>query len=381
MEFSTGRSNTLISCDWFALSCLLAHPYRGDAFALPSGWSCMLCSPTSVWQHRWFIMDDLGNKLATILATPRSPIIDARRAVVEIANPVLYSSNFRLITDAVCSALPMSIEGMNRVDLCGDFNMTNTLWQVVRGIEAGDLYLKGLRRGTCWWSSDNGRRVPHQISWGGRDSVFHWKLYNKYKELHEGGIESSKPYIERAWREAGLEPKCVWRLEVSVTSTNSVEKWDGEGKIQPFEWYDERVGIWTGLYCSKFIIRENMGHANKRYDPIVEFLYSNGEMSRFLKHKTKAETERESDVERRVVCKMWKEFQEGDVRANTFLMNAIGEFLRTMCQFERNINAICRRFNLDRSVVMNELELVEHNQYANTLNINEILEKARQDWV
>lgn len=380
MEFSSGRSQVVVSCDWFALSCMLAHPYRGEAFALPSGWSSLVCGSTSVWQHRWFIMDDLGNKLATILATPRSPIIDARRAVVEIANPVLYSAEFRSITDAVLSALPLSVEGINRVDLCGDFNMTENLWQVVRGLEGGDYYLKGLRRGVVWWSADNGRRVPHQISWGGRDSVFHWKLYNKYKELHEAGLDSAKPYIESMWQACGLDVKHVWRLEVSVTSTNSVERWDGGGRIQPFEWFDERVPIWSGIYCSKFVIRENQGHANKRYDPVVEFLMSQGETERFLKHKAPSERDRESSVERRVVCKMWKEFQDGEVRANTFLWSAIGEFLRTMCQFERNVNAICRRFNLSRTDVFKELDIVHEAQFANTLNINEILETARKDW-
>lgn len=379
MEYAAVASPTIVSVDWFALSCMLACPYNGHALTVPSGWSVIPCSGTAVWECRFFIMDDLGNKIATILTKPKSPIIDARRAVVEIANPILYDYKFREITDTICNALPMSIEGLNRVDLCGDFNMTEKHWQVVRGLESGDMYLKGLRKGVVWFSADNGVRVPHQLNWGGKDSTFKWKLYWKYKELHEGGVAPSKPYIENMWRDCGLDVKHVWRLEVSVSSSNSIEKTTGEGKVLPFEWYDNRAMLYQRLYTDKFVIRLDQGHKNKRLDGIVNFLMADDGAGKFIRHKSKPDSERESDCERRVVCKMWKEFQDGEVRANTFLHAAIAEFLRSMCQFERNVNAICRRFNLTATEVFDELSIADIRRYPSTLNINEILESARTD--
>lgn len=384
MEWQGKSNDVIVSVDWFALSCCLARPYAGQELVVPAGWSVLPCSGTAVWQFRWFIMDELGNKVATILTRPKSPIIDARRAVVEIANPVLYSARFRWVVDRVCETLPMSIEGMNRVDLCGDFEMSMDRWQVVRGLEDGIMYLKGLRRGVVWWSADNGVRYPHQISWGGRDSVFHWKVYYKYKELHEAGVESEKPYIEAMWREFGLEPKNVWRLEVSITSCGSIEKSDGSGKFMPFEWYEKRSEIYERIYRQRFVVRHFEGHSNKRYDPVVKFLMGVDNAAKFVSRKKVDNEDMESSVERRVVCKMWKEYCDGEVRANAFLHASIGEFLRTMCQFERNINAICRRFNVSRGDVFAELSLAEEKQYHSTLNINDLITEAalskQQEW-
>lgn len=351
------ESPIVVSCDWFALSCMLAYPWNGHAFALPSGWTCVPCSSTAVWEHRFFFLDELGNKVATFLCTPKSPIIDARRAIVEIANMWLYDYDFKTICNDVLNAFPLSVEGLNRVDICGDFHMTEKKWQVVRGIEAGAMYLKGLRRGVFWWSTDNNSRVPHQISWGGRDSVFHWKLYYKYKELHEGGVESSKPYIENTWKSLGLTPKYVWRLEVSVTSSNCLEKTDGSGKVQPFEWYDERVQLFERLYRDKFVIRMNEGHKDRRNDAIVTFLLGDNGANKFIKHRSEPLSEKESNAERRVVCKMWKEFNDSEVKANDFLHSTIAEFLRSMFQFQRNINAVCRRFNITETEVYKALEI------------------------
>lgn len=354
------ESNVIVSCDWFALSCVLGHPYDGRAFDVPCGWSVVECGGTAVWKYRWFVMDDLGNKVATILTSPKSSIIDERRAVVEIANQWLYSEDFRAITDRVLSVYPMSVDGLNRVDLCGDFNMTARQYQVYRMLQDGSAYLKGIRRGADWHEWKRRAKDAHQQSWGGKDSVFHWKMYYKYKELHEGGIESSKPYIEKMWEDNGLDVKHVWRLEVSVSSSNSLEKTDGTGKVLPFEWYDSRVEIYNRLYRDKFVIRENMGHADARHDPIVHFfrLADDGE-GKMIKHRGNAMTERESDCERRVVCKMWKEFRDNEVRANDYLVSAIRDFLVQMFQLEYNVSAVCRRFNLSKSEVIHAVETLE----------------------
>ena len=118
----------VVSVDWFALSCVLAHPYDDTPLQVPMGWSVVECAQTAVWARRWFIMDYLGNKVATILAVPRSPIIDERRAVVEIANMWLYHPQFLEVVDLVLQCYPMSIDGVNRVDLCCDFEMTPSRW-------------------------------------------------------------------------------------------------------------------------------------------------------------------------------------------------------------------------------------------------------------
>lgn len=351
------ESDVIVSCDWFALSCMLASPFITRPCEVPLGWSVLEQGGTAVWKNRFFIMDGEGNKVATILTTPKSPIIDERRAVVEIANQWLYHEDFRRLTDVVLASMPMTITGVNRVDLCGDFNMTARQYAVFRMLQDGTAYLKGVRRGADWHESKKRFKEAHQLSWGGKDSVFHWKMYYKYKELHEGGIESSKPYIENMWREEGLDVKHVWRLEVSVTSSNSLVEIQNERRMGFFDWYDRRAEIYNSLYRSKFVIRENQGHSDSRNDPQVWFFLPDEKLGseKLLKHG-KANTMRESDNERRVVCKMWKEYRDNEVRANDFLCENIRVFLVAMCQKASCVSAICRRFNLTESEVVMALE-------------------------
>lgn len=354
MVVSPSESPVLVSLDWFSLSVELPRPWsKENTFALPEGWQVLDMPPTAVWQKRYFVMDWEGNKLATFLTVPRSPIIAANRGVLEVANPVLYSTEFEYYLDAILNITSMNITGVQRADLCGDFAMTRRLWSIVRGFEDGQNYLKGLRRGVVWWCSDCGRRVPHQVSWGGMDSVFHWKLYWKYKELHEGGSPvPSKPYIEEMWRMANLTPQTMWRLEVSVTDTNRVVQPDGT-HIGVRDWWRLRGELYRKIVMDKFVVREFQGHKDRRRDPIVVFFDFEKE-GKFLRHKGSSRAV-ESEAERRVVCKMWKEFTDGEVRCNQFLLDGIRDFLMYMFSQERNIQAVMRRFNLTHTDVMKAL--------------------------
>lgn len=356
MKFDGVReSDVIVSCDWFSISCLMAHPYVGAPLVCPSGWSFVQCSGTNVWQYRWFLMDNQGNKVATILHTPKSSAIDERRCLVEIANPWLYSDCFREYTDIALDVMPMDITGLSRVDLCGDFNMTARQYQVYRMLQDGSAYLKGVRQGVDFHEWDKRCKCAHQMSWGGVESVFHWKMYWKYKELHQGG-DCSKPYIENMWADEGLDVRNVWRLEVSISKPNRLEKIGNGERVKIWEWFDQRSELYRQLYLDKFVIRENMGHKDARSDPKVDFFrfdddWSDGKM---LRHG-KARKEMESMDERRVVCKMWKEYVDGEVQANDWLCGNIRAFLVAMFEKESCVQAVCRRFKLTESEVIRKV--------------------------
>lgn len=343
----------VVSLDWFGISCKLAAPYDGRPLYHPRGWQVQACGNTAVWQNRWFLLNPDGIKVATILCTPRSPAIPACSAIVEIANVWLYADNFHEIVDISLSVLPLAPSGMNRVDLCCDFEMDDIKWQVFRYLEDGQCYLKGLRKGVVWWSTDLNRRMPHQLSWGGKESKFHWKIYWKYKELHEGGLGCTKPYIEEVWKNANMEPKRVWRCEVSITDCNGIISNETGKKVPMMDWYDERVELYRRIYGDKFVVRMNEGHKDRRNDPAVRFLHIDG--MKLLKHKLSQGHEIESDVERRIVCKLWKEFQDIEVRANDFAMEGLRNHLMYMFQKARNVVCVCRRFNLTETEVLNAI--------------------------
>lgn len=350
MLCAMARNDIVISCDWYSLSCHLAS--LGNAPNVPTGWKVQEMGRTAVWGQRVYIMNPEGVKVGTILMEPISPIIKSDRAVVEVSNVFLYRADFHAMLDVLLLSYPLIVDSVQRCDLCADFENTGSRWEVTKMLEDGRAYVKALRRGVIWWGKESRNRRPHQLSWGGKDSAFKWKLYNKHKELWEGG-QCSKPYIEELWRNAGLEPTKVWRLECSVTSISSLEC-QLAGRYDYREWYDRAVELYRNLYADKFVIREDQGHADRRDDDILTLLDLYGE--KVVRHKKPRDAEIENDVERRIVCKLWKEFTDGEVRCNDFAMEGLRNHLLWLFQKYSNVCAVARRFKLTEGEILKEFE-------------------------
>ena len=339
-------SNIIVSCDWYSLSCHLG--ILGTKPFLPSGWKAQPMGRTAVWGQRVYVMNPEGVKVGTILMEPISPIIKSDRAVVEVSNVFLYRADFHAMLDILLRCYPLYVDNVQRCDLCADFENTGARWEVTKMLDDGRAYLKGLRRGVNWWGMETKSRLPHQLSWGGKDSVFKWKLYNKHKELWEGG-QCSKPYIEDMWRASGLEPTKVWRLEVSLTSISSLSN-AAFSNVDYREWYDKAVPMYKDIYADKFVVRENQGHHDRRDDDKLTFLEFHG--VKVLRHKKPRESEVENDVERRIVCKLWKEFTDAEVRCNDFAMEGLRNHILYLFQKYSNVCAVARRFKLSEGEIM-----------------------------
>lgn len=344
-------TDILVSCDWFALSCCLAAPRCSRPLSVPAPWSVVQVSPTAVWSDRFFILDEEGNKVATILCTPRSPVIDERRCLVEIANRWLYDSRFHAVCDSVLSCLPMSITGVNRVDLCADFQMTDALWRVFMRLARGDAYVKALRTGSVWWqvvdvpfAGLSRGRVPHCLTFGGVDSTFKWKVYWKWLELHQAEPDSKKPYISDLWKRMGFSAPAVWRLEVSVMDANRLAEASGR-RLPPFVWFDEAPRVFADIYADKFVVRKDEGHKDKRNDTNLPFLDIDGMKS--LWRAAPRTDSGDSDCERRLVCKLWKECSAIDVQANRMAFDRLRECLRGFLERPANIHALQANCGVD----------------------------------
>lgn len=351
----------VVSCDWLALSCQLSRPRDGRPLVAPAGWSCLSMTPTAVWGERWFILDRDGNKVATLLCNPRSPNIAPDRAMVEIANRWLYYDDFHDTCDKVLDVLPMVITGLNRVDLCCDFEMNEDRYSVYKRLARGDAYVKALRSGSVWWQDvslgDVGAhselvRVPHCMTFGGKESVFKWKVYYKWLELQQAPPDAKKPYITDLWRDMGFNEKAVWRVEVSVSDTNRLCGVDGS-RILPMAWYDERVRLFCDLYNDKFVVRANQGHKDKRNDEVLTFLSVDG--GRSVRHALPRGSHDDSDPERRTTCKLWKELQQSDTQCNDVLTGILKRSLRELCERPTNVWVLQRTFNLDVSDIVTAL--------------------------
>lgn len=363
MAWANERKNAagIVSCDWFSLSCMLAEP-RGDvSLSVPVGWSAVQMSSTAVWADRFFVLDSLGNKVATVLCSPRTPCMDARRALVEIANRWLYDDEFHSVCDAVLSCLPLAVTGLNRVDLCCDFEMTDKLWESYCALARGDAYLKALKAGSVFWQTVaqpfgglEPSRLPHCISFGGKDSIFKWKVYYKWLELQQADDDAKKPYISDLWSRAGFDERCVWRCEVSISGSNKLVDASGS-RVPAFDWYDKRVQIFSDIYYDKFEIRLDQHHKDKRNDKRLPFLDIDGLKS--IRHAVPESERGDSDAERRLVCKLWRECQSIDVKANRGLFDMLRSNICQLCEKPSNVWALQRAFGV--SVADVERLLVE----------------------
>lgn len=359
-EKSTGRG--VVSCDWLTLSCKLAHVWDGKPLQAGNGWQCLPMSSTAVWGQRWFVLDNEGNKVATLLFQPRTPKIPPETANVQIANRFLYYDDFRGVCDKVLDILPMAICGLNRVDLCCDFEMTEELWHTYMLLARKFARLKGISDSVVWWKNitmdqKDGKNVlgevPNQINWGGKDSTFKWKVYYKWLELETAPPEEKKPWIQDLWQQMGFNARYVWRVEVSISGTNSLRTLGNE-RIAPFQWYEDRVRLFCDIYADKFVVRRKQGHADRRNDEILPFLEVNGRKS--IKHALPSTSREGSDPEKRLTCKIWAELQNGDVQCNRSLSDLLKGNLMELLQRPSNVWVLQRMYNVSMEDIVNAIE-------------------------
>lgn len=277
-----------LSVDWLSLSLRLFRPLS----RCPEGHRWAYYSPTNVWSSRWVLYNDYGDKVFTILFQPRSSIIEASRAVLEVANEWLYhgigiNGVLKLLEKCFDSSRygndgipPFSVAGISRVDLAADFCPDEAQADVIRGLNDTRYRVAGKQNGSGFWSTVKSDRLspmwqnycPHDMNWGHKTSDVKWKLYYKSKELQDeaGGFGWSKPYIVDMWREVGLDEANVWRLEVSLRNCNNFDFMGEKLTFQRF--MHSGSNLFQSLYTSRFQVQENQGHKDKTNDRRVPFL-------------------------------------------------------------------------------------------------------------
>lgn len=317
----------LVSCDWLALSCMLGQPK--PRASVPDGWRMEYQSATAVWNIREYLFDERGAKVATFLRYPKSSIMDARRMVIEVANEWLYNSLIISKIETILEIYPCVVTGMPRFDICLDAELTQEAEQVLLGLVNGDVYKSGSQQGAVWFTTKRATSYPHQISWGAPESTFHWKFYNKHKELYSEGY-CSKPYIVERWKALGMKETRVWRLECSVSDSPKLKVKDGEVE-RKLTWNDvieRRVPLYLDLYNNRFVLRRNEGHSNKTRDSRV-WLWGVDEMQTLIGYEEK-KSQRSTDSERRLLRKLYQEYCKVD--RSSVVINVLEDSIGTLLQ-------------------------------------------------
>lgn len=275
----------LTALDWLSYSVRLAlSPEEIETqpiMACPDGLSLVEYPGTNMFKKRAIVYDTNGDKIITLLWQPHSSIIDSRNMLVEVANPLLYTTKYLHLPELLQKIHCCTWVSLSRLDLATDFQPTPAQQQIIDMLQQGSIYVQGKREGTMWHSYDCAAkyvsRQPHQMAWGNKASQIKWKLYNKTKEIFEttptGRTWCNKPYIADYWSRNGFaSDRDTWRLEVSIMGSGQLQ-WHG----QRLAWDivsdpDTYTSLYYDLYNTRMKMRLNQGHTNKRYDEVVEFL-------------------------------------------------------------------------------------------------------------
>lgn len=278
MHQSSQEPQTLVCfIDWLGLSLGMSDAPRSvDGFA----WAEY--SATNVWKKRRVLYTDAGDRVCTLLSEPISKMLAADSALLEIDNEWLYHGGG---TDSVLETLSKSvfytIRGVSRLDLAVDFVPTDSQSDVILGLSSKKYRVAGKQNGSEFTSVSyncklaeqwQGRKIPHQQSWGHKTSSVKWKLYYKTKELLDagGGRFFMKPYIVDQWRMLGMDISNVWRLEVSMQHLNDYTLYGSRITLDDIR--ENRAALFVSMYNSRFKVQAEDGHKDKSNDRVIPFL-------------------------------------------------------------------------------------------------------------
>lgn len=282
---------TPLSLDWLALTLRLYSPVVG----CPNGHSWAHYSPTNVWNSRWCLFNEYGEKVFTLLFQPRSEgFLKPDAALLEVANEWLYHGiGVSGVLGLLSQCVQYEIKGVSRVDLAADFTPDAERMNIIRQLGTGECYVVGKQNRVPWigritdkWYPNPWRvgEVPFSQSWGHKTTSVKWKLYYKSKELRDAakGCGFDKPYIVDLWREAGLDERNAWRLEVSIRSAS---QFDFMGNKLTFNDVMHKTNaLYLSLYNERFQVRRNEGHKDRSNDTPVSLLDVPSVNARFRQH-------------------------------------------------------------------------------------------------
>lgn len=239
-----------LNIDWlevYALESVDLFPLDAEFFRSHDLWVRERDYGTRQYKQMFTILDQYGNPFCEIRRAPVSAddtagqggIFSPFSCHIRLVNRYCYHPDaIQLFTDFLFR-WQYEVKHLYRFDLALDFTRFDKGDDPARFVER---YLKGRyskinqcnlsAHGKDRWDG----RTWNSLSWGSPTSMVSTKLYNKTLELEEA---HDKPYIRKAWQDAGLvddyvtllkrqsdgsmQKQSVWRVEFSIRS--SARQW------------------------------------------------------------------------------------------------------------------------------------------------------------
>lgn len=215
-----------LSIDWLSVYGIFAgdgdvwHPVETSKFAYKLeayGTRCF-----SLFRRVRIANEEGGwDEFAEVQSVPYSSILPPYAIIIRFVNRVLYTPNFWELVERFLQLNQLEVRGISRIDICADFNQFATMdaRALIEGF-ASKKY-RHIGRGVGSLAFNHGVRHGDYgvnytgLTFGTHSSDAHCYLYNKTFELDTQG---DKPWIRERWKKVGLNPREVWRLEVSIKS-------------------------------------------------------------------------------------------------------------------------------------------------------------------
>lgn len=237
-----------LSIDWLTIFCIYMgedkwHPIDSNKFSYKT-------ESFGTRQFSRFVrvrrVNETGgfDEFAEVQADPYSlKILPAYAVMVRFTNRTLYLPNFWELADTFLQVNNLAANSISRIDICADFNQFATMdaKTLIEGFAAKKYRHIGRGVGALYFNhglgveqDETGKQLKDYgvnytgLSFGTHASNAHVYLYNKSFELLTQG---DKPWIKDTWKNAGLDKRNVWRLEVSIKSGGLKFKDKKSGKI------------------------------------------------------------------------------------------------------------------------------------------------------
>lgn len=281
-----------INIDWLNVSFLEDVEYPRDAnYFREQGIEVKERAYGTPVFNQFFEIRQNGIALYEIRRDPHSKkghggIMHPRLCQIRLNNRACYTDDPVNELRKFAIAYGYEYQGISRVDLALDFNLFDN------GADPKKFILRYMRNeiskiNQCNVSAhgkDNWTgRDFNSLKWGSEASLITTKLYNKSLEMKE---QSEKPYIIRAWVDAGLDiSKPIWRVEFSIKAeSRHVVSTDGELIEMNLSAIDNReklLWLFMGLSQKYFHFKrvEYVGDKPKRKDrckDVETFTYAKG---------------------------------------------------------------------------------------------------------
>lgn len=270
MYFTYKNETYCINYDWLQFSVCMQNPE--SELKCPEGYRLETFPGTNVFRNRAILFDNRGRKWLTLLWSPYSAVIGSNVMTVQASNELIYKGSFTCIMDLLQEVTPCWFNSLGRLDICCDFEVTDTRLEFIKHLNSGHYYVQGKHEGSGWWheAKEDGHRKKqhHCLAWGSKTSEIKVKLYHKSREIGVLDSEQSeKQWIVDQWKQAGMDIHNIWRLEFSMSGAGQLKWKDNSITLEQLEQPHWVESVFFDLYEKRFITRvqqgKKSGHKNK----------------------------------------------------------------------------------------------------------------------